>query len=112
MQLPTPPLPPGFIPPPSGFLEFVMPVRAVRGNCVVGVAPETQQPDSGNTVPASPTPPVAGHVKRRTLSNEPRARVEVRDFHMISTTIHRVGRYQQLTLCAPGAGINNAEGVL
>ena len=24
MQLPNPPLPPGFVPPPSGFLEFVM----------------------------------------------------------------------------------------
>jgi len=24
MQIPTPPLPPGFVPPPSGLLEFVM----------------------------------------------------------------------------------------
>ena len=24
MQLPTPPLPPGFVPPPSGVFEFVM----------------------------------------------------------------------------------------
>jgi hypothetical protein len=24
MQLPAPPLPPGFVPPPSGFLEFVI----------------------------------------------------------------------------------------
>ena len=24
LQLPVPPMPPGFVPPPSGFLEFVM----------------------------------------------------------------------------------------